>query len=68
VRLAVLIVIGLLFIIFSIANAATVEVNLLFAKAAMPCFILLIGTFALGLLCGWLLRPRRRRAGPTEAA
>lgn len=60
-RLASLIGIALIFIVFSIANAATVEVNFLFGTMTTRRFVLLFGTFGLGMLCGWLLRPKRRK-------
>ncbi|MFT5106454.1 MAG: putative integral membrane protein [Verrucomicrobiales bacterium] len=60
-RLVAIAFVSILFVIFAIVNAETVEVNLLFAQVSMPRFLLLIGVFGLGGVTGWLLRPRRRK-------
>ena len=51
-----LIVVVLLFAIFIIQNVQVVEVSFLFWKAQASRSLVLLGTFLLGLIGGWLSR------------
>jgi putative membrane protein len=48
------IVLGLLFAAFVVQNAQVVELRFLFWKAQASRALVLLGTFALGLIAGWL--------------
>jgi uncharacterized integral membrane protein len=50
-----LIILAAIFIIFIVQNTATVSVSFLVFKAAMPRALLLIFTFAVGIMVGILL-------------
>ena len=50
-----ILVICLLFIIFVAQNTHVVSVRFLFWKAEASRVLVLIGTFSLGLVAGWLL-------------
>ncbi len=60
---AIAVVIVALVLIFQ--NSQEVSVDFIFATASMPLFFVLIITFALGALAGWLL-PHVRRGRKRE--
>lgn len=45
-----------LVMVFSLQNAATVEISFLIWSAAMPRVIVYFGILAAGILIGWLVR------------
>lgn len=51
----VLLAIGLIFAIFVAQNTQVVEVRLLFWKAEASRILVLLGTFVVGVIVGWLL-------------
>jgi len=52
----VFLVIALLFAVFVFQNAEMVEVEFLFWKTEASRALILVGTFLLGLVVGWLTR------------
>jgi len=60
-----LLVVGLLFAIFVAQNAQVVEVHFLFWRTAASRALVLLGTFVLGLVLGWLSgRLRKKEVRP----
>jgi lipopolysaccharide assembly protein A len=60
------IAIAIVALIFIFQNSQSVDVDFIFATASTPLFFVLIVTFALGALTGWLLphvRRGRKRGG-----
>lgn len=59
------IVIAIIALVFILQNSQEVEVNFIFVRTNTPLFFILIITFAVGALAGWLWpqvrRDRRRR-------
>jgi uncharacterized integral membrane protein len=54
------IAIGIVALIFIIQNSQEVEVDFIVATTSTPLFFVLLITFALGALCGWLWPHVRR--------
>jgi lipopolysaccharide assembly protein A len=54
------IAIAVVALIFILQNSQDVEVDFIFATANTPLFFILVITFALGFLAGWLLPHVRR--------
>lgn len=61
----VFLVIAFLFALFILQNAQVVEVRFLFWKAQASRSLVLLGTFILGLIAGWLTGWIRKK-GPEE--
>ena len=55
IRRTVVVVIALLVIIFIVQNTQVVDVRILFWKVSMSRALVLLGTFGVGLLSGWML-------------
>ena len=49
-----LLVLGILFAIFVFQNAEVVQLRFLFWSTQASRALILVGTFALGLACGWM--------------
>jgi putative membrane protein len=61
----VFLVLALLFATFIVQNAQVVEVRFLFWSTQASRALVLLGTFALGLIVGWVSRlVRRKEQGP----
>ena len=54
------IVVGIVSLVFIFQNSQEVEVDFIFATTNTPLFFVLLITFALGALAGWLLPHVRR--------
>jgi uncharacterized integral membrane protein len=65
-RIATLVA-ALLFATFVAQNAEVVEVQFLFWKTQASRALVLLGTFALGLVVGWLTGWLRRKEAESEA-
>jgi len=57
IKFFLLVVFGLAFVVFAVANRAAVEISLfpLPYSATMPLFLLVMACFALGIVFAWLL-------------
>ena len=56
VQLGIVALILILFVIFILLNREIVEVNFIFAKIEVSRAVMLLGTFAIGVSTGWLLK------------
>lgn len=64
VKRAFILAILIIFAVFLLQNASMVQVRFLFWKAEAPRALILIATFAAGLMTGGLLAWRRGGKGP----
>lgn len=61
----VLLVLGFLFAIFVVQNAEVVQLRFLFWSAQASRALVLLGTFILGLIAGWMSAWMLRKEQPT---
>ena len=66
VRLAVLAVIVVLVLVFVFQNQAPCPVRFLWLSSDVPTIVLLLATFIVGLIAGWVLAAFGRRQGRGE--
>ncbi len=59
-KIIILVLIGLA-VVFVLQNTQVVEVRFIVWKISMSRALMLIGTFLIGLIVGWLLRRTRSR-------